>query len=148
MRPERVAPAELGALIETQIADLERYRQVVEAQDAVLRMPDASLLGAFTDEADEIVTGVITREHQIRRLRARLARDGSPEWLEELEDAMQLARRQAASAAARQALRIKSEAAALSRRLASVEAEMRHLAGGYQPARPAVSNPVLLDRVG
>jgi hypothetical protein len=59
-----------AALLAAQIADLARYRHIVEAQRAVLRMEDAGLLEIFTAEAEGIFADISAREVQLLSIRA------------------------------------------------------------------------------
>src|SRR5690606_3185532 len=65
-KPEVTAAEELLA---AQLADLIRFRDVVEAQRAVLRTSDSDLLERFSHEAEELAATVAGREVRLLALR-------------------------------------------------------------------------------
>ncbi|HEX3928982.1 MAG TPA: hypothetical protein VHW65_13375 [Gemmatimonadales bacterium] len=79
MPPHRPPAAEAADLLAGQLADLARYRQVIEAQRAVLRMEDAGLIEIFASEAAGIVADISAREVRLLAIRATAATMGQPE---------------------------------------------------------------------
>ena len=61
---------EAATLLAAQLADLARYRHILEAQRAVLRMADAGLLDRFTSQAHALISGIAARDDQLLSIRA------------------------------------------------------------------------------
>ncbi|HEY4321466.1 MAG TPA: hypothetical protein VGM77_09845 [Gemmatimonadales bacterium] len=58
-----------AALLAAQLADLARYRHILEAQRAVVRMADAGLLDRFTSQARALVADISVRDDQLLSFR-------------------------------------------------------------------------------
>jgi hypothetical protein len=61
---------EAATLLAAQLADLARYRHILEAQRAVLRMADAGLLDRFTSQANALISDISARDGQLLSVRA------------------------------------------------------------------------------
>lgn len=142
-------PREAADLLAAQIADLARYRHVVEAQRAVLRMGEAGLLEIFAAEAEGIISDLSAREVQLLAIRAAAQSDPHPPSpsLTALRAQVEAERIDASAAALELARQMEDEARSVARRLEETSRELEHLLGGYA-RRTDGGGPVLLDRTG
>ncbi len=79
MTVSRDEAAEAERLLAAQLDDLVRYRQILEAQRAVLRLKDAGLLDAFSREADDLVAGISARDVRLMAVRDAAAQLDRPD---------------------------------------------------------------------
>ncbi|MCL4866208.1 MAG: hypothetical protein KJZ47_09965 [Gemmatimonadales bacterium] len=145
MRDAGVEDAE--ALLRAQLADLARFRHVIEAQRAVLRMEDAGLLGAFARETTDIADAVAARDMILMALRSAAQRDPAtprPRWNPALETEVQRARKVASEDSLSLARQMEASAHDISegvgRRLESMV--------GQQFRRDVPGQPMIVDRRG
>jgi len=142
---------EAAELLAAQIAALARYRHVVEAQRAVLRMEDAGLLEVFTAEADGIFADISAREVQLMSIRAACQTGAiavKPDHrLAELH--VELDRERARAAAATQNLvgQVQGEAGRVATEIRSASEQLNALVRGYGRTWDHQA-PSLIDRRG
>lgn len=135
-------------LLAAQLADLVRYRHVVEAQRAVLRMGDAGLLDVFSREAEGIADGISNREAQLLAVRAAAQpAPTAPDSLGPLYVEVERGRLQAIAAANALAHDMQQEISGVSQALRETTEELDRLVSGYA-RRGEPGSPVLLDRTG
>lgn len=128
-------PDEAAKLLATQIAALARYRHVVEAQRAVLRMEDAGLLEVFAAEANGIFADISAREVQLMSIRA-AAQTGGPlaapdHRLADLHAELDRERARAAAATQNLVGRMAGEAGRIATEIKSASEELDTLVRGY-----------------
>jgi hypothetical protein len=144
--PERAA-----ALLAAQLDDLARYRHVVEAQRAVLKMGDAGLLDVFASEAEGIVADISAREVQLLAVRAAAQADahrhpaGHP--IADLHAKVERERARAAAAARDLASQMEGEAVAIARQIADIGQQLGRTHDAYRGHGEAGS-PLMIDRTG
>lgn len=141
--------SEMASLLAAQIADLARYRHVVEAQHAVLRMGEAGMLEVFAAEADGIVSDLSARENRLMAIRAAGQSDPIVHHpsLAALKAAMEAERAGAGAAAIELARVMEIEARSVAQQLEETHRALEQLHTGYS-ARKEDGGPVLLDRTG
>lgn len=141
-----VAAAEL--LLQEQLDDLTRFRQVVEAQRAVMRMADAGLLDAFSREAEELAATVASREVRllaIRRAIQQASAGREPATVRSLAAQVDRARTLAASEASTLASAMTQDAAAAAQELEATSRQLGQVLGGYS-RQTAPGQPLLINR--
>lgn len=142
---------EAAEILAAQIAALARFRHVVEAQRAVLRMEDAGLLEVFTAEADGIFADISAREVQLMSMRAACQGEGDTARRDTrlVELHAQLDRERARAAAAAQHLvgQMQGEAGRVATEIKSASEQLSALMRGYGRSwnSPSAS---LIDRRG
>jgi hypothetical protein len=126
---------EAATLLGAQIAALARFRHVVEAQRAVLRMEDAGLLEVFTAEADGIFADISAREVQLMSMRAACQHaNASAERdtrLDEHPAALDRERSRAATAAQHLVGQMQGEAGRVATEIKSASEQLDTLLRGY-----------------
>jgi len=142
---------EASELLAAQIAALARYRHVVEAQRAVLRMEDAGLLEVFSAEAGGIFADISAREVQLMSLRAacqaREAAAPPDHRLAELHAELERERARTAAAAKNLAGQIPGEAGRVASEIRSASEQLDGLVRGYGRTWNS-QEPSLIDRRG
>ncbi len=144
-RPEVAAAEELLA---AQLADLVRFRDVVEAQRAVLRSDDARLLERFSHEAEELAATVAGREVRLLALRRsiQMADAGrEPPSIRSLAAQVDRARSVATAEASALARMIEADAKELARELEATSRQLGQVLGGYS-RQSAPGQPLLINR--
>lgn len=142
---------EAAALLAAQIADLARFRHVVEAQRAVLRMEDAGLLEVFTAEADGIFADISAREVQLMSVRAACQSGGvaarRDTRLTQLHADLERERSRAAAAAQNLVGQMQGEAGRVAGEIKAASEQLDALVRGYGRnwSSPTAS---LIDRRG
>jgi hypothetical protein len=146
IRPE---PDEAAQLLAAQLDDLARYRHVVEAQRAVLRMGDAGLLETFGAEAQGIISGISAREVRLLAIRAAAQPDTHPHpaTIAELQEKVTRAKAAASAEALALAYHMESEKRGVARAIRETTAELEQSLSGYS-RRTEPGTPVLFDRTG
>lgn len=143
--------ARAAELLAAQLADLARYRHIVEAQRAVLRMGDAGLLEVFGQEADGIVADISAREVQLLAVRAaaqaELPHAASGHPVAELHARVERERALASAAARDLAAQMGREAIAIAQEIGDVSQQLDRAQGAYRGAGDA-SSPLIIDRTG
>ncbi|MBK9548866.1 MAG: hypothetical protein IPO52_07180 [Gemmatimonadetes bacterium] len=138
-------------LLAAQLDDLARYRHVVQAQRAVLRMGDAGLLEIFSSEADGIVADISAREVQLLAVRAAVqaapphVTAGHP--VAELHARVERERALASAAARDLAAQMGREAVSIAHEIAEVSGQIDRANGAYRGAGDSAA-PVMIDRTG
>ncbi|MEO5800787.1 MAG: hypothetical protein ABIZ70_01770 [Gemmatimonadales bacterium] len=142
-------PTEMATLLAAQIADLARYRHVVEAQHSVLRMGEAGMLEVFAAEADGIISDLSAREVRLLAIRAAAQSDLIPHApsLAALRAQVETERAGAGAAAAELARQMEIEARSVAKQLEDTHKALDQLLSGYSQ-RKDDGGPVLLDRTG
>ncbi|HRP08305.1 MAG TPA: hypothetical protein PLL69_07445 [Gemmatimonadales bacterium] len=143
-----VAAAE--ALLQQQLDDLIRFRDVVEAQRAVLRMADRALLERFAREAEELAATVAGREVRLLTIRRSIQqRDAGrePASIRTLAAQVDRARQTASAEASALARLMESEARELARELEATSRQLAQVLGGYS-RQAAPGQPLLINRRG
>ena len=143
--------AHAATLLAAQLDDLARYRHIVEAQRAVLRMGDAGLLEVFAHEADGIVADISARELQLLAIRA-AAQSGPPHPPEghpvaELHARVERERALASAAARDLAAQMGQEAIAIAQEIGEISHQLDRAQGAYRGAGDA-NSPLIIDRTG
>jgi hypothetical protein len=138
-------------LLAAQLDDLARYRHIVEAQRAVLRMGDAGLLEVFANEAQGIVADISSREVQLLAIRAAAQGDGDPRPLahpiSDLHTRVERERAMASAAARDLASQMESEATAITRQIGEISRQLDPGNARYRaPSEPG--GPLRVDRTG
>lgn len=135
-------------LLAAQLADLARYRHIVAAQKAVLRMGDAGLLESFASEAEGIVADISSREVQILAIRAAAQGDGEARAtghpIADLHAKVERERSLASAAARDLASRMEHEASDIARQIMEIGRQLDPAPGGYRPSGEP-GDPLLLD---
>jgi hypothetical protein len=147
MHPE---PENAEALLRAQLADLARFRHVIEAQRAVLRMEDAGLLGAFARETTDIADAVMARDMILMSLRSAAQRDpvaASPRWDPALESEVHRARTRASEDSLALARQMEASAHDISRDLEGVGRRLEQMVGP-RSTRDLPGQPLIVDRIG
>lgn len=143
--------ARAAELLAAQLDDLARYRHVVEAQRAVLRMGDAGLLDVFGREADGLVADISAREVQLLAVRAAAQSTlppGAPGHpVAELHARVERERSRAAAAARDLAAQMGREAVAIAQEIGDVTHQLDRAQGAYRGGGDA-SSPLMIDRTG
>lgn len=138
-------------LLAAQLDDLARFRHVVEAQRAVLRMGDAGLLEVFANEADGIVADISAREVQLLAVRAAVqsapahVTAGHP--VAELHTRVERERALASAAARDLATQMGKEAISIAHEIADITGQLDRASGAYRGAGDSAA-PVMIDRTG
>ncbi len=135
-------------LLQAQLADLTRFRHVVEAQRAVLRMADAGLLDSFSREAEDLAATVAAREVRLLAIRRAIQRsDGGrePAVLQSLAGQVDRIRSLASSEASQLAAQMTGNAAAVARELEATSRQLGQVLGGYS-RQSAPGEPLLVNR--
>ncbi len=138
------------ALLRAQLADLARFRHVIEAQRAVLRMEDAGLLGAFARETTDIADAVAARDMILMALRSAAQRDPAtprPRWNPALETEVQRARKVASEDSLSLARQMEASAHDISKDLEGVGRRLESMVG-QQFRRDVPGQPMIVDRRG
>lgn len=138
------------ALLRAQLADLARFRHVIEAQRAVLRMEDAGLLGAFARETTEIADAVAARDMILTALRSAAQPDPSalrPRWDPALESEVLRARKAASEDSLSLARQMETAAHDISKDLEGVGRRLEAMVG-QQFRRDIPGQPMIVDRRG
>lgn len=138
------------ALLRAQLADLARFRHVIEAQRAVLRMEDAGLLGAFARETTDIADAVAARDMILMALRSAAQHDKAAaphHWDPALESEVQRARQVASADSLTLARQMESAAHDISRDLEGVGRRLESMMG-HQYRRDVPGQPMIVDRMG
>ena len=141
---------EAAALLGKQIAALARYRHIVEAQRAVLRMEDAGLLEVFAAEANGIFADISAREVQLLSIRAAVQPNGGASKdrrLAALHEQLVLERARAASAAENLAEQISSDVGRVATEIKATSQALNAQVNGYGRG-PAPTGATRIDRVG
>jgi hypothetical protein len=140
-----------AALLAAQLDDLARYRHVVEAQRAVLRMGDAGLLDVFASEAEGIVADISAREVQLLAVRAAAQADAHPHAaghpIADLHAKVERERARAAAAARDLASQMEGEALAIARQIADIGQQLGRSHDAYRGQGDA-GGPLMIDRTG
>jgi|CXWL01.1.fsa_nt_gi hypothetical protein len=143
--------ATAATLLAAQLDDLARYRHVVEAQRAVLRMGDAGLLEVFAQEADGLVADISAREVQLLAVRAAaqpaVSHGAAAHPVAELHARVERERARAAAAARDLAALMGREAVAIAHEIADLSLQMDRAQGAYRGGGDG-SSPLLIDRTG
>jgi hypothetical protein len=135
-------------LLRAQLEDLTRFRHVVEAQRAVLRMADAGLLDAFSREAEELAAGVASREVRLLAIRRAMQQgdDGrEPAAVRSLAAQVDRARALAAAEANTLAAAMQGASAETARELEATSRQLGQVLGGYS-RQVAPGQPLLINR--
>lgn len=138
------------ALLRAQLADLARFRHVIEAQRAVLRMEDAGLLGAFARETTDIADAVAARDMILTALRSAAQPDPAaprPRWDPALESEVQRARKVASEDSLSLARQMEASAHDISKDLEGVGRRLESMVG-QQFRRDIPGQPMIVDRRG
>jgi len=138
------------ALLRAQLADLARFRHVIEAQRAVLRMEDAGLLGAFARETTDIADAVAARDMILMALRsAAQPSKAAPgrHWDATLESEVERARKVASEDSLLLARQMEAAAHGISKELAGVRRRLAPMVGP-QFRRDVPGQPMIVDRRG
>lgn len=138
------------ALLRAQLADLARFRHVIEAQRAVLRMEDAGLLGAFARETSDLAEAVAARDMILMALRsAAQPNQAGPHhrWDPTLESEVERARKVASQDSLSLARQMESAAHDISRDLEGVGRRLESMVG-RQYRRDVPGQPMIVDRIG
>lgn len=144
-KPEVTAAEELLA---AQLADLIRFRDVVEAQRAVLRTSDSDLLERFSHEAEELAATVAGREVRLLALRRSIQMtDGGrePPSVRSLAAQVDRARTIATNEANDLAREMEGQARELARELEATSRQLGQVLGGYS-RQAAPGQPLLINR--
>ncbi|HEY4100153.1 MAG TPA: hypothetical protein VGM20_04665 [Gemmatimonadales bacterium] len=140
-----------AALLAAQIADLARYRHIVEAQRAVLRMEDAGLLEIFTAEAEGVFADISAREVQLLSIRAAVQSDTATPRPDQHAVSLfaELERERAMAAAAAQNLaeQMTGEAGRVTVEMKRASEQLNAIVRGYG-SRWGAPGPTLIDRRG
>ena len=140
-----------ATLLAAQLDDLARYRHVVQAQRAVLRMGDAGLLEIFANEADGIVADISAREVQLLAVRAAVqaapAHMAAGHPVAELHARVERERALASAAARDLAAQMGREAVSIAHEIAEVSGQIDRANGAYRGAGDSAA-PVMIDRTG
>jgi hypothetical protein len=140
-----------ATLLAAQLDDLARYRHVVEAQRAVLRMGDAGLLDVFASEAEGIVADISAREVQLLAVRAAAQSEGTPQPvghpIADLHARVERERALAAAAARNLASQMEGEALAIARQIADIGQQLVRSQDAYR-GHGEVGGPLMIDRTG
>lgn len=142
IRPES---DEAARLLAAQLDALARYRHIVEAQRAVLRMGDAGLLETFASEAEGIIADISARE--VRLLAIRAAAQPLPATIADLQARVARAKVAASAEALALAYHMESEKAGVAAALRQTNAELGEMLSGYS-RRSDPGSPALFDRTG
>ncbi|MDZ4674585.1 MAG: hypothetical protein SGI84_09025 [Gemmatimonadota bacterium] len=138
------------ALLRAQLADLARFRHVIEAQRAVLRMEDAGLLGAFARETTDIADAVAARDMILMSLRSAAQREQVAVqhlWDPALESEVHKARKVASDDSLSLARQMESAAHDISKDLEGVGRRLESMVG-QQYRRELPGQPLIVDRMG
>ncbi len=142
-------PDQAAKLLAAQLDDLARYRHIVEAQRAVLRMGDAGLLETFAKEAEGIISGISARETQLVAIRAAAQPGAGVQLLSitALQDQVLRAKAAASAEALALASHMEGEKRGVAKAIRQTTAELEALLSGYS-RRTEPGSPVLFDRTG
>lgn len=135
-------------LLAAQLADLIRFRDVVEAQRAVLRTSDSDLLERFSREAEELAATVAGREVRLLALRRSIqVADGGrePPSVRSLAAQVDRARAIATTDANDLAREMEGQARELARELEATSRQLGQVLGGYS-RQAAPGQPLLINR--
>lgn len=135
-------------LLAAQLADLIRFRDVVEAQRAVLRTSDSDLLVRFSREAEELAATVAGREVRLLALRRSIqVADGGrePPSVRSLAAQVDRARAIATTDANDLAREMEGQARELARELEATSRQLGQVLGGYS-RQAAPGQPLLINR--
>lgn len=135
-------------MLQAQLADLTRFRHVVEAQRAVLRMADAGLLDSFSREAEDLAATVAAREVRLLAVRRAIQQgaDGrEPASLRSLVGQVDRIRALASAEASQLASQMQGDAAAVARELEATSRQLGQVLGGYS-RQVAPGQPLLINR--
>lgn len=140
-----------GTLLAAQLAALARYRDILDAQRAVLRMSDAGLLDRFTSEANAIIADITARDAQLQSVRA-VAQDAAAKGphamrLAELRHQVRFERARASAEAATLAQEMAQAAPAIAAAIRKSGDDLATMVRGYSTATPH-GLPTLIDRRG
>lgn len=140
-------PEDPAALLRAQLEDLARFRHVVEAQRAVLRMEDARLLRPFAREASAIADTVLARDAVLLALRSAARQDPAigRKWAPSLETEVQQARIRASAESLALAREMEQTAQDIARDLEGVGRRMDEVVGRHF-GRDIPGQPVIVDR--
>lgn len=136
-------------LLAGQLDDLARFRHIVEAQRAVLRMGAAGMLEVFSREADGIASDISARENHLLAVRAAAQPPVGEAGQRIAALDAQVAAARAAALADVSALSqdMERQASGIAQSIRSTTAELERLVNGY--GRPIVEGrPFLVDRTG
>ncbi len=147
MTVTREEAAEAERLLAAQLDDLVRYRQILEAQRAVLRLKDAGLLDAFSREADDLVADISARDVRLLAIRKAAALVERPDH-RALRNRIETERFAADQSARLLADQIATETGRVARAIAETSHELDGVLHGY--ARRPESGPTdpLFERRG
>lgn len=135
-------------LLQAQLDDLIRFRDVVEAQRAVLASADARLLEQFAKEAEELAATVAGREVRLLTLRRTIQTSGAgrePDSLRSLAAQVDRARHRASTEASDLARLMAADAKELARELEATSRQLAQVLGGYS-RQAAPGQPLLVNR--
>ncbi|NOT07896.1 MAG: hypothetical protein HOP28_06785 [Gemmatimonadales bacterium] len=136
-------PPDLAALFLAQADDLARLQALTDAQAAVLMTHDIALLERFGREADELVDALVRRHDFISRQPT-----ADPAQTRAMSEKITRAVDATQRALAHLSLRLLAAIRANAKALAEAEREWERVAAGYQPERPPLPAPLLVDRTG
>lgn len=145
------APADLvalEALLQEQLRDLSRFRHLVEAQRAAVRMAESDLLEGFSREAGEIAGTVAAREVRLLAIRraVQTGPDGrEPAELRSLASQVDRVRTLAAQEAQALATQMQIDAAHVAQDLEATSRQLGQVLGGYS-RQSAPGQPLLVNR--
>lgn len=138
----------LEALLQEQLRDLSRFRHVVEAQRAAVRMADISLLDGFSREAEGLAATVASREVRLLAIRRAIQTgpDGrEPADLRSLAAQIDRVRTLAAAEAQALATQMQTGAAHVARELEATSRQLGQVLGGYS-RQTGPGQPLLVNR--
>lgn len=134
--------------MQAQLDDLTRFRDVVEAQRAVLRLADTALLERFSHEAEELAATVAGREVRLLALRRAIQSADAgrePPSVRSLAAQVDRARTIATSEASALARAMEGDAKELARELEATSRQLGQVLGGYS-RQVAPGQPLLINR--
>lgn len=136
------------ALLRAQLDDLTRFRHVIEAQRAVMRMEDAGLLDTFSREAEGLAATVAAREVRLLAIRRAVQqKEGGrePAAISSLAAQVDRARTLASGEASTLARQMEGQAHHIARELEATSRQLGQVLGGYT-RQAAPGQPLLINR--
>jgi hypothetical protein len=136
------------ALLKAQLDDLTRFRDVIEAQRAVVRMENAGLLDSFSREAEDLAATVAAREVRLLAIRRAAQQHGDgrePAAVTSLAAQVDRARALASGEASELARQMEGQAREIAHELEATSRQLGQVLGGYS-RQSGPGQPLLINR--